>query len=87
MGIEIELEAPNFLSVQLRGLRVWFSYKTPVAFCVNGGRRVVRQNDWGPTTGKHLNALDGGSKEARAERLDSAAFKVALDAACEKKGF
>jgi len=56
----------------------WFSYKTLVAFRGPDGRRVVRQNDWGPTTGKHLNAIDGGDKKSR---VDSAAFEAAYSAA------
>lgn len=46
-------------------LSVWFSYKTPVAFRVGGHGPVVRRNAWGPTTGKHLNAIDGGDKASR----------------------
>lgn len=46
-------------------LTVWFSYKTPVAFRKGSGPRVVRENSWGPTTGKHLNAIDGGDKKSR----------------------
>lgn len=41
----------------------WFSYKTLVAFYHPTRGRIVRQNDWGPTTGKHLNAIDGGNKK------------------------
>jgi hypothetical protein len=48
-----------------RGNQYWFSYQTLVAFESRMGRRIVRQNDWGPTTGKHLNAIDGGNKKAR----------------------
>ena len=44
---------------------VYFSYKTPVAFeTIQTGLRV-RVNDWSTTTGKHLNAIDGGNKKAR----------------------
>jgi len=43
---------------------IYYSYKTPVAFRHNG-RLVVRENDWGPTTGKHLNWIDGGNKSGR----------------------
>lgn len=53
----------------------WFSYKTLVAFMKcgpNGTRRIVHENDWGPTTGKHLNAIDGGNKK---ERVDDATFQ------------
>lgn len=46
------------LRVDMPNLTVWFSYQTPVAFIANGGRLVVRQNEWGPTTGKHLNWIE-----------------------------
>lgn len=46
------------------GLTVWFSYQTPVAFA-RDGRKVVRENDWSNTTGKHLNSIDGGDKDSR----------------------
>lgn len=53
------------LVVELGGVTVWFSYQTPVAFRVQDGKRVVRQNDWSTTTGKHLNWIDGGDKASR----------------------
>jgi len=37
---------------------VYFSYKTPVAFRTLKHGLVICDNDWGPTTGKHLNAID-----------------------------
>jgi hypothetical protein len=58
----------NALCFDLGRLTVWFSYKTPVAFRPNVGPRqplLVRENDWGSTTGKHLNAIDGGDKKSR----------------------
>ena len=58
-------------------LRVWFSYKTPVAFLANGAK-VVSENQWGPTTGKHLNAIDNGDKKTRLPRAD---FEAKLAAA------
>jgi hypothetical protein len=45
-------------------LEVYYSYETPVAYCHNG-QLVVRKNDWKQTTGKHLNAIDGGDKSSR----------------------
>ena len=53
------------LVVEMNGVTVWFSYQTPVAFRVQGKGLVVRQNDWGPTTGKHLNFIDGGHRGGR----------------------
>lgn len=60
------------------GVTCWFSYKTLVAFRKPGGSLVVRQNDWGPTTGKHLNWIDGGDK---ASRVNSRRFGELLDEA------
>ena len=65
-----------------QGNDYWFSYKTLVAFRGPNGRRVVRQNDWSTTTGKHLNAIDGGDKKAR---LTAAAFGQAFQAAFGRK--
>jgi hypothetical protein len=52
----------------------WFSYQTLVAFQKFGGKRYVRQNAWSTTTGKHLNAIDGGDKKTR---VTEAAFNEA----------
>ncbi len=60
-------------------LTVWFSYQTPVAFSKHG-KRVVRQNEWGPTTGKHLNAIDGGNG-AKKDRIDGTTFERLLSEA------
>lgn len=60
------------LRVVMGRVTVWFSYQTPVAFQIGGNARVVRANDWGPTTGKHLNAIDGGN---RGERVSGEEFE------------
>ncbi len=57
-------KSPNTQCVTMFGVDVYFSYKTPIAFRV-GGRLIVRDNEWGPTTGKHLNLIDGGNKANR----------------------
>lgn len=72
----------NALVFSFGAVDVFFSYRTPVAFrapSVNGGRAVVRRNEWGPTTGKHLNAIDGGDKDAR---IDGAEFERMLREVC-----
>ena len=53
------------LRVSFDRLTLWYSYDTIVAFSGAGHDRTVRQNDWGPTTGKHLNWIDGGDKSSR----------------------
>ena len=55
----------NALRFNIGLVTVWFSYNTPVAFTAPGMGKVVRQNEWGPTTGKHLNWIDGGTKRER----------------------
>jgi hypothetical protein len=45
-----------------------------VAFWVRGHEPVVHTNNWSTTTGRHLNAIDGGGPEAKAARVDAATF-------------
>ena len=78
MSIEIEQIKPNFTKINVGTVMVWFSYDTPIAFKVYGQPRVVRENIWSTTTGKHLNAIDGGTKTAKAERVSSEDFNAAL---------
>lgn len=55
--------------------KVWFSYKTIVAFRTSETGLVVSENCWGPTTSKHLNWIDGGNA---AKRLPRDKFKELL---------
>jgi len=68
------------------GLTLYFSYETLIGFSVDsfaGSANVVCRNVWGPTTGRHLNAIDGGTAEAKALRVDSARHVAAILAAVE----
>lgn len=56
------------LCVEVGPVTVWFSYHTPVAFQVSGHNRVVSENCWGHTTGKHINWIDDGDKRSRVSR-------------------
>ena len=73
-------KSDNYGSHTLRfdvgGFTFWYSYQTLVAFQAPNHNRVVRQNDWGPTTGKHLTMIDGGRKN---ERVDSVTFEAKLE--------
>lgn len=62
------------LRVDVGRLTLWYSYRTVVAFSAGAGI-VVSENDWGPTTGKHINAIDGGDKKSRLPRAE---FEKAL---------
>jgi len=52
----------------------YFSFETLVAIR-RGTELKVIQNCWGPTTGRHLNAIDGGSPEAKEARLSREDFE------------
>lgn len=63
------------------GIDVYFSYFTPVAFRTPTTGLVVVVNSWGPTTGRHLAAIDGGSKDAKGARVSGEAFEAMMIAA------
>ncbi len=74
---EILESGPNTLTIGLPGnKRIYFSYKTPIAFFTPRSGLVVRQNDWSVTTGKHLNAIDDGNKANRRARRIKARSQV-----------
>jgi len=61
----------NFANVEIGCLEIWFSYKTPIAFRAPGYGLVIRDNAWGPTTGKHLNAIsDDKSKRIPGQEFE-----------------
>lgn len=67
---------PNHATVTVGQLDLFFSYRTLVAVEDNETlERIVSVNAWGPTTGKHLNRIDGGSPAAKAERLERDVFE------------
>ncbi len=65
------------MQVDIGKIRLYFSYQTVIAFHEDGHCVKVRQNDWSTTTGKHLNAIDGGNKK---NRLPGAEFEKELSA-------
>jgi hypothetical protein len=71
---EILESGPNTLTIGLPGgKQISFSYKTPIAFYTPKTGLVVRRNDFSATTGKHLNAIDGGGNKAA--RMPGAEFE------------
>lgn len=72
-----EPKASNAQAVTIGKLVLYFSYETIVAFHPHDGKPVrVIENAWGPTTGRHLNVIDGGDKKTR---LNAEDFQTALD--------
>ena len=70
------------LRVTVGQLDVYFSYNTPVAYSTDHDGLVCRENDWGPTTGKHLNAIDPNKKN----RIPGAEFEQRLQAEMVRLG-
>ena len=69
---------PNYTHVTVGDLTIAFSYTTPIGFHYPGRGWTVRENVWGPTTGRHLNHLDHGTPDAKRARLDGPTFEAAL---------
>jgi hypothetical protein len=65
-------DGAHTLRFDIGGYSFWYSYKTLVAFHAPGHPRIVSENVWTVTTGKHLNMIDGGDKK---NRVDHEAFK------------
>ena len=65
----------NNTYVEIGELTIYFSYKTPIAFYHYTTGIVVRENDWGPTTGKHLNSIE----PEKANRLHGDTFEKQLN--------
>jgi hypothetical protein len=83
MSVSISIgRTPNYATVYVGSLRLEFSYQTVIAF-YGPNDSAVRQNEWGPTTGKHLNAIDGGDK---ASRVPGDEFERRLSAQLAKLG-
>jgi hypothetical protein len=81
ISIKHPTDRTNFTTVDLGSLSLAFSYTTVVGFSLSSGW-VVCENDWGSTTGKHLNWLEPDKKR----RLPRAEFEKQLSDAMAKVG-
>ena len=71
----------NFSRLRLKGLTLYFSYSTVIAFRSKQGL-VISKNCWSKTTGKHLNDISRNKKI----RLDYSEFEKKLKNILTKKG-
>lgn len=84
MQIRLEnLGTVNKNCVTLGDLTIWFSYETPVGYKCRSSSPVVRENEWGPTTGKLLKLLEPDHNK----RVSGAEFMKGLDAILAKIKF
>ena len=65
--------------VELANITLFYSYDTIVAYTDGKDGLTVSTNQWGVTTGKHLNWIDGGDKK---NRKTADQFTAMLTAAC-----
>ena len=55
---DFDVRGTRSKAVQIGNLTVYFSYQTPIAYSDSDEGLVIRQNDWGPTTGHHLTSIN-----------------------------
>ena len=65
----------NFSIVTVHGIDLAFSYETNIGIRVGYERWALRVNEWGPTTGKHMNYLN----ENKSARLEGNEFEGFVD--------
>lgn len=79
--IDHPTDRPNLTVLTVGPLELTFSYRTVIAFRDGTNPQRVRENDWGPTTGRHLNWCDDGRKAAR---IPGATFERELEVVLER---
>lgn len=63
------------IAIKVGELTLFFSYDTVIKFIAPGFGACVSENIWGPTTGKHLNALSADKQD----RLQRGEFEKKLE--------
>lgn len=67
----------NTLMVDLGSIRLYYSYKTIVAFWTADSGLVTSKNVWTVTTGKHINWIQSD----KSKRIPNDAFQIYLEQA------
>jgi hypothetical protein len=80
MKVSIEFPGSNQTIVDIGDLRLYFSYKTVVAFSDSTSGLKCSENVWSTTTGKFLNYIEPDKKS----RLQHDEFSEALQGALER---
>lgn len=69
----------NCIAIDVGDVTFYFSYDTVVAYRAPGEGFVISENNWGPTTGKHLNFIS-----RTLPRIPYSEFKLKLGALLSK---
>lgn len=70
----------NTIYLDIGPVRIWYSYRTPIAFQSPIRGFVMRKNDWSNTTGKHMNMIEPNHDI----RLDADDFLQELEGAMKE---
>lgn len=65
------------LCVSIGPIDLYFSYKTVIAFRAPGFGSCVRENSWGPTTGRHIK--ETGFDPGISQRMNGAEFDALVE--------
>ena len=65
---EIQSEGPNQTTIFLPGVTLFYSYETIIGYSTPETGRVLTENIYSQTTGKHINHLDPHKKYPRQPR-------------------
>jgi hypothetical protein len=76
--VKVQILASNLTEVEVGQVTLYFSYESLVAFQHPAvGGRVVSENQWSKTTGKHLTLIDGRTTKAeQKQRLAASEFNA-----------
>ena len=66
--LSLDRVASNLHTVTIGKLKLFYSYKTVIAY-ENAGKLTVCENVWTHTTGKHLNIIDRDKSERLAHEV------------------
>ena len=62
--IAANVSKPNFVSVRINNVVIWFSYGTPVVVQYNG-EKVATEEFYSTTTSRHINSTGAVKDQAR----------------------
>lgn len=65
----------NTTEITVNGVTLYFSYETLIGFR-KGNFLCIRKNEWGNTTGKHMNAIPGSGS---VDKMDEEQFIYAYE--------
>ena len=75
---------PAATALEIGPITIWFSYVTPICFQVEDRKKVMRRNDWGMCTGRHMRCID---PKGEIERISGEEFLERLQVVLNRLHF